>query len=488
MNRRLIQNGPALAASFALLSLLVQGYRFGVADHGIHLPFVAMGDGGWDGDLLALARPHHPTLLWGLLGLFGPGGFFALHLATLFAVGLAIVGLTRTLFRAEAAPLALLALTLAWPALGGANTADPLVLNRTVALPVELFGVLLWLRGRSLWGFALVGLAACIHAPSAAVLAGAMAIAGTWRGGLAELRGPAVALLLALPVVVPWLLGGGSVRVVDPAWAAVLDARMSHHLDARSWAASVWLAQGALLLAGGVAFRWARPRAGVGALGLALIGVGIAVGGLLGTLGQLSLALQLEAWQAFRFVSIGCVLLAAGALSGLGKRGLGAGTLIVLGLAIQAHPDTRWQPLGPGGEQAELGHWMQQHLPETALIAVPPDSFDELRPLAERAFYVTWKDGGEALFNRDVALEWTRRVEIACACRPFDAPLPAAGRLGVLRARMREGSESADPWELARSLRAEGVTHLILRSTSEPSLDEPPLLRTASFHLYSLAP
>ena len=472
---------PTLALAFVLLSLLAQGYRYGVADHGIHLAFVDMvgHPGRWAGDLLELAKPHHHSLLWPWLQL-PPAGFFALHVASLFAVGLAIVGLGRRLGGERAAPLALILLATAQPALGGVDTFDPLVLNRTLSLPIELFALRFWLRGCPRTAFALLGVAACVHVPSAAVLAVAMTAAELARGG--RLVGPGIALVLSMPVVLPWLLGGarGALTPLDPAWAAVLDARMSHHLDAGSWGVKTWLAQGAWLLAGGLAW---RRQAGAGGLGLALIAVGVGIGGLAGTVLQLPLALQLEAWQAFRFVTIGCALLCAGWLARLPLPG---GIAVAVGVLLLSNPgDARWQPAGPDGDEAQLAQWIGEHLPEGSFVAVPPDAFDEARPRARRALYVTWKDGGEALFDRGVALEWRRRIERSCACRPFDQPLPETDRLSALRHRLRAGSDAADPGALAESLRSEGVTHLVLRG---PRAWGAPLHTVGAYALYALPP
>ncbi len=50
-------------------------------------------------------------------------------------------------------------------------------------------------------------------------------------------------------------------------------------------------------------------------------------------------------------------------------------------------------------------------VPPGALVAVPPHALPSVRVHGSRPVFVTWKDGGEALFDRDFALEWARRME-----------------------------------------------------------------------------
>ena len=43
---------------------------------------------------------------------------------------------------------------------------------------------------------------------------------------------------------------------------------------------------------------------------------------------------------------------------------------------------------------------------------VGPTQLPELRYLSERSCFVTWKDGGPVLYNRDYAVEWLCRMQV----------------------------------------------------------------------------
>ena len=107
---------------------------------------------------------------------------------------------------------------------------------------------------------------------------------------------------------------------------------------------------------------------------------------------------------------------------------------------------------------------------------------------------MTWKDGGEALFARAVALEWKTRLEAACDCKPLEEALPLDAepgvRLRILRDRIEEGLHKASPETEAKAARAAGATHLVLWSFEPASVLEgrEPLRRTESYHVYELGP
>ena len=106
----------------------------------------------------------------------GPALWTAIgYLAALLATGAALFHLSMVLWKSRiTALLTLLVLAPAQFALGGVSTLDPLLLNRTAALPLEIFSIAALAAGRSPLSFAVLGLAANLHIPSAAALAAAL--------------------------------------------------------------------------------------------------------------------------------------------------------------------------------------------------------------------------------------------------------------------------------------------------------------------------
>jgi hypothetical protein len=484
--------------AYAALAVGINGYEFGSRDHSIHLAFLDMaGDGGrWQGDLLARAASDHHSLFWTLQAPFaqamGDVLWTALaYLLCLVATGAAVYHLSLLLWgRTWVAALSLALLAPAQFALGGVDTLDPLLLNRTAALPLELLAIALLYAGRPVGSFAALGLAVNLHAPSAVALAAALAIVHLVSARRGELRmdgSPADARsllavlacpLLALPVLVPWLAGhgsGGADLFVDGPWRAVLEARMSHHLFAGTWHAGEWLKMSLWLALAGLGLRVGeRPRSLRFVVSLAglLILWALAVGALLGDRLGVALALQLEAWQAFRFVTILCAMSAAAAWVDLLGRGTptavvlaGAMGVIGLGLTVHDRGPPRFQPAGEGGEIEQLGQWIEANLQAEDKLMVAPVGLEQLRWRTGMRSSTTWKDGGEALFARSFALNWKREMERNCACRPFEQPLPSGERPGVrlaeLRRRLAAGHAAMTKAQLRKQMQLARAAYLV---------------------------
>jgi len=477
---------------YAALSLLANGYVFGVADHNIHLAFLDMARhaGRWDGDLLATAARHHHSLFWTLQApladSLGVANWTALaYLISLVTTGAAAYHLSLVLWaRTSTAILSLSLLAPAQFALGGVDTLDPLLLNRTAALPLELLAVALLYVRRPMWSFVALGLAANLHVPSAAALTAALA-ALHWSKLPGESKSylllPLLCPLLALPVLIPWFTSTGTPGTeiwVDGPWRAVLEARMSHHLFAATWHADEWLKMGFWLSLGALCLSLRqRPEAArfvmklIGALCLWALTVAVLLGDSLG----LALALQLEAWQAFRFVTILCAMGAVAALVELPQRGLPraasiAALVAVLAASLQFHEraQRRYLPGGEHGEIRELGQWLEGNVPQGTKVMVPPVGLEQLRWRSLRPSTLHWKDGGEALFSRSFALNWKREMERGCACRPFPEPLPSGARPGVrlaeLRARLRTGHAAMTARQLRDTAQLTKARYLVTRS------------------------
>lgn len=436
-----------------------------MADHAIHLPFwdMASHPQRWRGDLLLQAYKYHHSLLWALQAPFARALGFAPWAALLHALSTAAMGAvafrTGLLLwsRRDAAWLAVAATAPAHAALGGAATWDPLVLSRTVALPVELAALLLLLGGRPTRALLLLGLALNLHAPSAA--AAGFAAGALWLARRPRSLRPALGWALgATPVLLRWLTADRGPAMVDDAWWQIIEARLAHHLLPLSWPAPQWLLALAWTAAGLLV--WRRLPSPSLRRDLAVLAVALLTWGLLGlALGagaRVALALQLEPAQAHRIVIWATAAALPGALPR--RRGL----LLALLALLWLEPHTpqsgvaswRWLPAGPPGVALplEAGH------SAPPVEVNPSDAGARLR--RGGPVFVTWKDGGEALFHRELALEWRRRVEETCACRPF-VPRPtddgtAFGRAHVLRKRIERGwrvkvrSEMASPAETWR--------------------------------------
>jgi len=478
--------------AYAALAVAANGYLFGVDDHAVHLVFLDLvtHPESLAGDLLAAAAAHHHSLFWSLQAPFANALGVALwsavlYLLSLVATGAAIYHLAVRLWTSPAAAaLSLLLLAPAQFALGGVDTLDPLLLNRTVALPLELLAIALLYGGRPLLCFAALGLAANLHVPSASAVTAAL-IATQWTalraGPRRDRLAPLLCPLLALPVILPWLSGLGTstaAMVVDPPWRAVLEARMSHHLFAADWQLGEWARMAFWLALGATALslnEQKRARRFVLAVLAGLSGWAVLAGVLLGDRLGLALALQLEPWQSFRFVTILCAMAGVAAGVELPRRGVpralvalaGVG-LLIASLNIDERSPRRLLPWGEANEVTSIGDWLSEHSEPAERVMVPPVGLEQLRRHSMRPQNTSWKDGGEALFSRHFALSWKQDMERSCACLPFDEPLPAGARPGVrlaeLRARLEAGYAGRSAKDLEDDARITRSRYVVARS------------------------
>jgi len=206
------------AGSFVIASLIVNGYRFGLSDHAVHLPFLlrTRDPGFLVGDPAVDALAHHPTLFWDLQApltswISIEHLYVAIHIASLLALYAGARALGRALFPGDRANWvvaltpALVIISHVTPA--GIVSMDAQVLNRTVVLGPLLYALALGARGAHLRGFAVAGLAFCIH-PTTALHAVALLWCVGWlprashRRVRAAILGPVVFLIAASPLIV----------------------------------------------------------------------------------------------------------------------------------------------------------------------------------------------------------------------------------------------------------------------------------------------
>jgi len=503
---------------FCLISVGWNGYVFGRADHGIHLVFVdrLLHPARWTGDFLDQAASHHPSLLWwieaaasSLLGM--PLAFGLLHAAALVGTGIAIERLVRSLGGGgHAALAALLILAPAQFALGGVATLDPLLLPRGAALPLEILALAWLIEQRFAAAFALLGAAACLHAPSASGLAVAACVLFAGRGELRRPRRwlcPGLFFVGALPVIWLWAASesgsaNGILTPVDDPWMAIIDLRLGRHIDPSSWPISEWLGMAAWMGAGALAIRRATglDRRGRGSLLLLALGLILwaGVGGtFLARHLRLALALQLEPWECFRFVTLlaGCALgLWAEGRPRLGPAGFAgiAGIALLISYSSFGH-DPRWEPTGPEGPKVEFVRQIAAESPPGSLVAWPPGGFESLRWQAAVPGTPTWKDGGEALFDRALAMRWLKSMRALCDCDPMGVnertQYPhGEDRLTLLRRELDDRWSKRGTAEIMRAASGIGATHCVqseMQLKATGATKGPPLISTDGWALIS---
>ena len=398
-------------------------------------------------------------------------------------------------------------------ALGGARTLDPLLLNRGAALPIELLAISALATGRTRSCFLLLGFAANIHVPSAAALSAALfslhwLSIPSYNGAQSRrkaLLAPLFCPLAAAPVLLMWLMNGGlhpEQLFVDSAWRAVLEARLSHHLFASSWPIHHWLQMAAWLLPAGACLLLLRNRSNRSFIPLciaALMAWALICGELLGERLNFALALQLEAWQAFRFITMLCAILISAGLAELIRDKAFSRSLALLaavatiGLTWHAGgPERRhFLPLGDQGEPQQLAAAVTAHVPKAARIFRPPTGLEDLRWRTGRSQSLTWKDGGEALFNRSFALHWKQVMETNCNCQPFTTETLVSDsdqRLASLRRTLRSGNAQLSLAELILRARSEEAGYLIAAAEiSTGAAEVKALYQNGRFALYSLS-
>lgn len=430
----------------AATALLCNGYRFGTTDQAIHLTLLRrlLEPGAFSRDLVAQHGDTHASLWWHahapLVRALGwdalPLLYGALYAVALTATFWLLWRIARELFAADPwAALLAPALLLVFKACPGhVRTFEPELINRTVAHPLVLAALWQLLRGRPLQAGALCGLAFDLHASSAShaalvCLAAAVADRTLWRRIPAFLG--AFALCAAPLMLFVAAQGGPGAWWIDAEWMHVLRWRMPHHLMPWRWPAAVWFAAAWQLgLWIGASRFIADPAIRRRAHG-AVVAV-LLTGPLLGTLvaGPLPVAplLALHLWESWLLLAVLAHLAAAGpVVAALRQRrwalraaGIALGLVLLVGiegLAMGRGPEPGFRLRGPGVPERELVQALDRmHVPGSPgdMVLVAPTGLTWVRPFAGRSLWVSVKDGGEAVFDRDLALAWRARLAAQC--------------------------------------------------------------------------
>jgi hypothetical protein len=156
----------------------------------------------------------------------------------------------------------------------------------------------------------------------------------------------------------------------------------------------------------------------------------------------------------------------------------------------------RWEPAGTSGPEAEFAARIGQELAPPSRIAWPPRGFASERWRAQLPSNLSWKDGGEALFDREFALRWLSESRELCACEPNGSVRPGGAeserRPVDLRERLHVSWSDRSAQSLLRSAQKLGASHVVLRADSllgapDPQEEGAPVLPEPLFALGSWA-
>ena len=122
-----------------------------------------------------------------------------------------------------------------------------------------------------------------------------------------------------------------------------------------------------------------------------------------------------------------------------------------------------WLPNGKQSDERDLIEAASSILGPGSKILWPPQGFEYDRWRAGIPGTPTWKDGGEVLFDEQLAQEWLQATAEVCSCNPLDFPeREPTDRLSDLRAHLQASWESRSQEGLSESARRLGATHFVL--------------------------
>lgn len=304
---------------FLIASFIANGYRFGVSDHAVHLPFLlrTLDPSYLVGDPAVDALAHHPSLFWELQApltswISIEDLYVAIHVTSLAGLYVGARALGRALFPGDqgswavAIIPALVVINHVTPA--GIMSMDAQVLNRTVSLGPLLYALALGARGAHVRGFAVAGLTFWIH-PTTALHAAALLWCVVWlprashRRVRAAILGPLVFLIAASPLIVRMGSHGSAGGVPfpgPPEWWNFVRLNMYFHIYPFDTPGSI----GPFTVLYGLVFFVLGRRFVPGAARAYLLGIAVCcAAGFLGTgLLRIPQAVFLHLWESLRFL------------------------------------------------------------------------------------------------------------------------------------------------------------------------------------------
>ena len=448
-----------LIVAAGLLGILNSGgYRYGISDQAFYVPAIMQ---HLDSSLFprdrALFHAQDRFMLFDDLaaavveatGIPVPTLFVGLFVMGLLGYFGACVELGRHLYRSPWSVAALIfVLTLRHRiTLTGANTLEGYLHPRMLAFAVAVWGLVAFLRGRSLVALTLVAGAAALHTTTAlwfAVWLGVAIFAADPRSR----RPVAVAVLIAAAGSM-WAVWLGPLREgleqMDARWVSVLD--LKDYLFPTEWPWSAWLVNlsYAAVMWTGYRMRAARslalPREGALVLG-ALALVALFLLSLPFVMMRLALAVQLQVSRVFWMLELmAAIYLVWMALESTrrrsGERPVRSWVTIAFAAAAAARGTYIMQVEQPGrplvqvtvpqDDWTDVMQWLRSTPPGAHVLADPGHAFrygTSERILGERDVLLeSSKDTALALYSRAVAYRVLERIE---ATGEFDALRPDA--------------------------------------------------------------
>ena len=471
-----------LLAAAALIGL--NPYTFGVYNHYVTLPFFLdlQRPELFPGDALIAERAHFFT--WFLAGLEGlsrvlraspQAVFFGVHAIAVTASVFTFYRLGLALFdRREPALYATLLFVFGIKVLGGVATFEALLMERTLALPVELLALRALVRARWVRSLSWAGLAFLIHPLSAiyvAAMIGFAALLALREIGPARFATAIAAfLLVASPsLYLKFTSDAPSMTAfsADAGWLGILRLRSAHHVFPSTWPVSGWIFS-ALFVFGLIRIQrefW--PEARHRRAGHALIAVGLMAiaGTFFSEVWPAALPIQFQFWRSFRFLAYFGMLYAAWRMwrATAGEHSWGDGLVTVattaalwgaadlpkqagvIAVLIALFPVSRIlvdrfglrersmegilvglvAVLGVAGfmqrgfliESAQAPDWRaaqawaRTETPIDAGFIVPPNRWG-FRVESERTIWGDWNDGTQNFFNPVFGAEWLVRMKM----------------------------------------------------------------------------
>jgi hypothetical protein len=351
-------------------------------------------------------------------------------------------------------------------------TIESIFLTRTAALPLVLFSLGAFFRGRYRRASVLLGVTALVHPLSASYAA--IALAGAALVNLREigLRRALACAGLCIAVASPLLVwkalrSPAEFRLLsaDPEWVRLLALRSGHHIFPFSWAlrefagAAVALAVLAVLVAG--ARRSIERRTAAAALAVLVL---CALGVVCSEWVPLPAVFTLQPLRSFQLIVYFAMLYLASYLFGVfeGRRSMGASLLAALLSFALVYGSNGWKGAAPAsgafvlilaafrsrakllspravscafagcvvvagvlaspgrgafavsnGQESrwlEVQRWARTSTAPDDAFIVPPRS-EGFRIESERAVYADWKDGTLMNFDPAFGREWYRRMK-----------------------------------------------------------------------------
>lgn len=364
-DRAIDPGGLLTAVIFAALSVsVVDRFRFGLDRHAVIVPFLKhrLDPGLYPADYLIAEAGHYHTVLWhGLAGVLTATPleietlFLGLYVGSIGALFLAVHRLSHALFgNGTAAVFALFLLLFAnVETPGAAYLVHQTLIEKTVALPVLLFGLLFFLESRLVATALALGVGFLIHpltAIYAVAMVGTAAVVDLFFGDGERLapRDVVVPVLVFAALVAPmlvwrWRSSPGSLGPfeADPEWLSLLRLRSAHHLFPTEWGVEGFIGAAAIAAAFVLGAGWWR-RMGVDARRhrvvlswvAALVAMAL-VGTVFAEAIPVPIVIQLQFFRGSSFLLLLAILYVAGLLAFAVSRAGGPGsTALALGGAL----------------------------------------------------------------------------------------------------------------------------------------------------------